>query len=64
MADFDEPLSEATLSLHLRKLVQAEIDRSFKLGLTGTVSKPADNRANSTAQLASDGVSSQPCRRS
>jgi hypothetical protein len=35
VADHDEPLSEATLSLHLRRLVQAEIDRSFKLGLSG-----------------------------
>ena len=34
MSKSDEPLSEATLSLYLRRLVQDEIDRSFKLGLS------------------------------
>ncbi len=63
MAEFDEPLSEATLSLYLRKLVQAEIDRSFKLGLSGTGSKSADNHAGSTAQQAGSRTPLQPCRR-
>lgn len=47
MADSDEPLSEATLSLYLRKLVQDEIDRSFKLGLTGCRTEPVGSRATS-----------------
>jgi hypothetical protein len=42
VADFDEPPSEATLSLYLRKLVQAEIDRSFKLGLTAPARRASD----------------------
>lgn len=63
MADFDEPLSEATLSLYLRELVQAEIDRSFKLGLSATGAKSAKVRAGSAGQQANSDASMQPCRR-
>ena len=63
-ADFDEPLSEATLSLYLRKLVQAEIDRSFKLGLSGTGAKPANQHAAASAPQAGGETTLPPCRRS
>jgi len=47
VAGHDEPLNEATLSLHLRKLVQDQIDRSFKLGLTGYRAKPKEGPSTS-----------------
>jgi hypothetical protein len=63
VAEEDEPLSEATLSLYLRKLVQAEIDRSFKLGLTGMGAPAASSKATSSAEPDGGRAAARRCRR-
>jgi hypothetical protein len=63
VAEKDEPLSEATLSLYLRKLVQGEIDRSFRLGLTGMSGRAASSKATSTAEPDRSRAGARCCRR-
>jgi hypothetical protein len=63
VADSDEPLTEATVSLYLRRLVQAEIDRSFKLGLSGGRGDTRHGQASFSAEPVNGRAVLKPLRR-